>query len=82
MEQTVEEKIQAAIQPLLDRIAALETQQQLFQQEIASLQTVHASKIPQKPGTPPHIQPLNPRQIPENASTLPKTLRGPTSTTK
>jgi prefoldin subunit 5 len=51
MELSVDEKIKSAIDPLLERISALENDNQRFKEEIASLQTQLTSKPTHKPRT-------------------------------
>jgi len=51
MELSVDEKIKSAIDPLLERISALENDNQRFKEEIASLQSQLISKPTHKPGT-------------------------------
>lgn len=82
MEISLDEKIKAAIDPLLTRIQALEADNQRFKEEIALLQTHTQPKTNQKPRTTYATQP--PRHISNTQRDLrqPKELEKSLSITK
>ena len=52
MEPTLDDKLQEAVKPLVDRITVLETENVQFKKDIAALQAVIQSKTAIKPRTP------------------------------
>lgn len=59
MQLSVDQKIEKAIQPLLERISALEADNEKFKQELAAIHASHQPKPVHKPGILPLIKESN-----------------------